>query len=162
MQIQPTRVDGRKTHGLRGTPEYNAWVHIRHRCNNPKDRYFAIYGGRGIRVCDRWLGPSGLANFIADMGPRPSKLHSIDRVNNDGNYEPGNCRWATIGEQCRNRRTTRLLTFNGITQCMTDWAAQVGISRQVIFRRLKEGWDVGDALTIRPRPWPVSKSKQPS
>ena len=82
-------------------PEYSVWKSVRNRCNNPKNEHYQWYGARGIKVCERW---DSYENFIADMGPRPSNKHSIERVNNDGNYEPANCKWATKLEQSRNRR----------------------------------------------------------
>lgn len=85
----------------RPSPEYSTWISMRNRCNNPKNHAYSYYGGRGISVCERW---NDYANFIADMGPRPSPTHSIDRENNDGNYEPSNCRWATKTEQAANQR----------------------------------------------------------
>lgn len=94
-----------KTHGKRFHPLYHRWNDIKQRCNNPNDSSYSRYGGRGISVCDRWLGENGFDNFLNDMGDLPSPKHSIDRVNNDGNYEPLNCRWATDSEQALNRRT---------------------------------------------------------
>jgi hypothetical protein len=88
-------------HGMTGTPEHRAWLDMRKRCVNPRNKKFKHYGGRGIRVCERW---DSFANFYADLGPRPSPLHSLDRIDNDGNYESGNCRWATRSEQRRNQR----------------------------------------------------------
>ena len=93
-----------ETAGGKATPEYHAWQHLRQRCGNPLNPEFGRYGARGIRVCDRWLR---FENFLADMGRRPGKGYSIDRINNDGNYEPGNCRWATAKQQAMNRRPPR-------------------------------------------------------
>lgn len=96
----------RTKHSLSGTPEYIVWVAMRARCHNPKSPNYAYYGGRGIKVCDRWL--NDMAAFVSDMGPRPSPNHSIDRKDGNGNYEPGNCRWATKMEQIVNRSATKL------------------------------------------------------
>jgi hypothetical protein len=99
-----------RTHGMSKTPEFAAWQQLNKRCYVEDDQSFKHYGGRGIKVCDRWR--ESFANFFADMGPRPGKEYSIDRYpDNDGNYEPGNCRWTTDAQQCRNTRTTRLSAF---------------------------------------------------
>lgn len=90
----------KKTHGYFGTATYRIWIGLRNRCNNPKSKDYERYGGRGIKVCSRW---NKFENFLADMGERPKDL-SIDRINNDGNYEPGNCRWATSSQQVCNQR----------------------------------------------------------
>lgn len=92
---------GHATKGI--TPTYHTWASMLARCENPNNTRYADWGGRGIRVCDRW---HDFRNFLSDMGEKP-KAHSIDRINNDGNYEPGNCRWATMREQNRNRRNTK-------------------------------------------------------
>jgi hypothetical protein len=90
---------------------------------------------------------TGFTNYYSDMGPRPSPKHSIDRIDNNGNYCPENCRWATQTEQNRNQRNNRLLTFNGKTQCVTAWAEETGINRDTIDKRLKLGWTVEDVFT---------------
>jgi hypothetical protein len=105
------QLEVRTTHGLSGHPLYQTWHGMVARCTNPKDSHYPGYGGRGITVCERWLGlPDGLQNFIVDMGPKPSRGHSIDRLNNEGNYEPGNCEWRTWREQNDNRRKVAELT----------------------------------------------------
>jgi hypothetical protein len=120
------------------------WQNMRARCTNPNNPRYADYGGRGIHVCERW---NDYANFLADMGRRPGRGYSIERIDNDGPYSPENCRWATNLEQRRNTRQTRTLTFNGKTQCLTDWAAETGISIDGLRARLKAGLSVEEALT---------------
>lgn len=134
------------THGMHGTSTYNTWASMMQRCSNPRARFYSRYGGRGISVCGRW---TSFENFYADMGPRPSTKHSIDRVDNDGNYEPGNCRWATRFEQARNRGNNHRLTLGGETMTMTEWAERTGLNCPTIRRRLKLGWSTEDALTIQ-------------
>ena len=91
-------------HGQSGTPEYYAWANLKTRCFNPKTKAYPDYGGRGITVCDRWIGEHGFENFLADMGLRPSSEHSLDRIDVNGNYEPANCKWSTKQQQVDNRR----------------------------------------------------------
>lgn len=134
----------RKTHGLSDTPEYHIWEKMLHRCNNKNDPAYHNYGGRGICVCKRWRK---FEHFIADMGVRPSKKHTLERKENDGNYCPDNCVWVTRKVQARNRRTNRVLTFQGRMQCLEEWSEETGIHRQVIWDRLNTGWSVVDALT---------------
>lgn len=127
---------------LTSTSEYDIWRLMNRRCQNQKDKDYPQYGGRGVKVCDRWIGANGFQNFLEDMGTRTSKSHSIDRKDVDGDYEPGNCRWATAKEQNRNKRNNRNLTFQGRTQCLTAWAEEFKINRETLARRLDAGWTI--------------------
>jgi hypothetical protein len=133
----------------RARPKLRSEVHIRasmiQRCHSPNCRGFKHYGGRGITVCERWR--KSLKAFLADMGPRPSTKHSLDRINNDGNYEPGNCRWATQREQMANTRVTRLLNHNGETLCVKEWARRIGLTHSAVQFRLARGLSVAEALS---------------
>lgn len=133
------------THNRSKTPEYSSWRSMRERCQNPNSKYYPRYGGCGIVICERW---QTFENFREDMGLRPSLKHTIDRYpNNDGNYEPGNCRWATKKEQSRNTKTNRRLTYNGETKCVVEWAEQLGMSKLVILQRLRLGWSIERTLS---------------
>lgn len=125
-------------------PAYNVWSMMRQRCNDPNYDSYHHYGGRGIRVCDRW---ASFRKFIQDMGERPSPDHSLDRIDHNGHYEPGNCRWATSKQQARNRRCNRTLTHNGVTKCLAWWEEQTGIKWTTIRNRLDSGWPAEKALT---------------
>ena len=116
------------------------------RCYNPNHPDYANYGGRGIRVCERWL--SSYAAFITDMGARPSSAHSLDRRDNDCDYSLDNCRWATAREQNNNRRINRLITFRGETYTLTEWARMLGMNYTTLQNRLDRGWSIEDALMI--------------
>lgn len=130
-------------HGLSHLAEHNAWCLIFQRCYNPKCRAFHNYGGRGIKVHERW---HNFENFLADMGRRPAGM-SLDRINNDGDYAPGNCRWATRKQQARNARFAQNATHEGRTQCLKDWAAEAGIPYLTFYTRLRRyGWSFEDAL----------------
>lgn len=132
-------------HGKCHTPEYRVWKKLLRRCYEQNDKSYHNYGGRGIAVCDQWR--NSFESFINDMGTRPSKNHSIDRIDNDGNYEPNNCRWATPKQQSRNRRVNIMLTCHGKTMCISDWSREVGITIGAIKWRLKQGWSIERALT---------------
>ena len=134
-------------HGMWKTPEFKVWLSMRARCLCKTHKQYAAYGGRGISVCERWM--DAFENFYADMGPRPSCQYSIDRINNDGNYEPDNCRWATRKQQQRNTRTVRPLTHDGLTLCVSEWAERLGINNRTILTRLRRGWPIGLALSQR-------------
>lgn len=136
-------------HGMTGTPEWRAWCSIRDRCGNPNSYVWDDYGGRGIKVCDQWMG--GFEGFFDDMGLRPTPYHSIERMDVDGNYEPTNCIWADKTVQANNKRSNRFLTLDGRTQTATQWSRELGIRADVILARLRRGWSDEHALTIPPR-----------
>ena len=140
----------RVTHGMNGTPEYRCWVEMIRRCYNPQRRGFHNYGGRGIIVCDRWR--NSFESFFADMGPRPSTRHSLDRMNNDGQYSPDNCRWATSRQQCRNTRANRLLAFGGTSRTLVEWSEHTAIPITTLHQRLAAKWTLERALTTPVRP----------
>lgn len=146
------------THGMTGSDSYSSWASMKSRCLNPNDSTYDLYGGRGITIHSDWLGPTGFETFLSDMGPRPAKSHTLDRINVDGNYEPGNCRWATPVEQGRNRRTNRLIEFSGRKQCLSAWAAEFGISRKVLRDRLVSGWSMERALSTPLKKWTKRKA----
>ena len=108
---------------------------MRERCNNPKSRDFESYGGRGIKVCKRWDRIGGFVSFLADMGKRPSSKHSIDRINNDGDYKPSNCRWVDRYTQKNNCRNTVFVTWKGKTQTLRDWSLETGVPLVRLKRR---------------------------
>jgi len=127
------------------TREYKSWAQMMQRCYNPKHPNYHNYGGRGITVAQRW---HTFFQFLADMGKRPAGT-TIDRYpNNDGNYEPSNCRWATDIQQHRNRRDNVWITHNGETLTQAEWAQRCGIDNCTLASRLKRGWTVEDAVTI--------------
>lgn len=132
-------------HGLSAHPVYGRYSHMIDRCHNPESDEYKNYGGRGIYVCERWR--KSVENFIHDVGMPPSKIHTIDRINNDGPYEPGNCRWATKTEQNINRRTTRWFSFDGKRMCESEWSKSLGMKKNGVSSRLRLGWDIEKALT---------------
>lgn len=134
----------------KASPEYSSWRSMINRCERQADRCFPLYGGRGIKVCSRWR--SSFADFLHDMGCKPSPNHTLDRwPNKDGDYEPGNVRWATPKQQARNRRNSRLITFRGESHCVTEWAEIANISTALLIWRLNTGWPIDQALQKRPR-----------
>ena|SRR2546425_6862076 len=127
------------------SPEYQSWHHMKGRCLNPNEDAYARYGGRGITVCDRWL--HSFAAFLADMGPRPSSGHTIERLDNSKGYSPDNCVWATWIEQENNRKDNREITFQGRTLTLAQWVKVTGICWSTIAQRLKRGWSAEKTLT---------------
>ena len=132
-----------KKHGKFGTRVYGIWNGMLTRCFNQTDHAYANYGAKGITVCDRWRS---FENFYADMG-EPAEGMTLDRIDGGGNYCPENCRWATTKEQALNRKSTKFITFNGETLCLSDWGARIGMNRGAIARRLEKGWTLEAALT---------------
>lgn len=127
-----------------GTSTYNVWSGMIQRCHNDRARDFKNYGAKGIKVCERWR--SDFLNFLADMGERPDGM-SIDRIDNSGDYEPSNCRWATPKQQSRNKAKTMFLDHDGIRLPVAEWAEKVGLKRKILERRLRDGWPVQKALS---------------
>jgi hypothetical protein len=131
--------------GGQRSPEYTAWKNMHQRCENQNRREYGRYGGRGIKVCERWMR---FDLFLADMGRRPTSKHSLERLNNDGNYEPSNCCWGTAKDQCRNRSTTRHVEFRGQRMSLAAAAERAGLSYDVVRARLyRLEWSVEESLT---------------
>lgn len=145
---------GKVTHGhaSKRSRTYTAYHNMLRRCYSPTNEKYPRYGGRGIRVCKRWRGPAGFSNFVTDMGDAPSGMQ-IDRIDNDGNYESGNCRWATRIQQARNKSATLRLTYDGTSKSVTQWADDRGLKASTVHARLRRGWSVEQALTRPPRTW---------
>lgn len=127
--------------------EYNAWYHMIRRCFYPQTPFYDNYGGRGITVCDRWLGIDGFDNFYQDMGIKPSSILSLDRIDSNGNYSLENCRWATDKEQARNRRTCKLITIDDQTKSMAEWCEIYNTQYSLVKDRINDGWEPIKAFT---------------
>ena len=138
-------------HGYSKTPEWQAWQGMKNRCNSPSYKGFHNYGGRGIKVCERWL--ECFDNFIADIGPRPSANHSIERIDVNGDYCPSNCIWATTDVQARNRRANVFITNDGKTLCISDWAKLLGMHMSTLKKRIEKHGAVPEVLS------PVASNK---
>lgn len=140
---------GKFKHGFakrnKATKEYKAWRAAISRCYNPNANRYETYGARGIRVCREWR--RDFLRFLTDMGTCPDG-YSLDRIDNDGNYSPGNCRWIPRNQQSRNQTRNRRITLNGRTMILADWAREFGISGILIHKRIKDlGWSIKDAVT---------------
>jgi hypothetical protein len=142
--VKTTMAAIQTTHGKSASMEYGSWkkllVRVRGTNGEMSQKH---YCGRGISVCDRWLK---FENFLADMGPRPSLQHSIERIDVNGNYAPENCKWATQREQCRNRRSNSIIEVDGLSLCVAEWAEKCGIKATTITMRLRGGWSASDAV----------------
>lgn len=136
-------VHGETSNG-KSSPEYHAWEHMKSRCFNPNCKEYKWYGSRGITVCERWMD---FPNFLTDMGRKPLPDLSIERINNDGNYEPGNCKWGTTDEQRNNQRNNRKIEIGGVTANLFQWLSQYQVKKGAYYSRINRGWDVERAIT---------------
>lgn len=134
--------------GHRLSAEHGIWKRMLQRCHDQAHISYVNYGGRGIAVCQRWR--VNFEAFLMDMGRRPSAAHSLDRIDNDGPYDPTNCRWATRAEQSRNTSRNVMIRWNGVTKTATDWASETGLRVSAIYYRVKHGWSPERALTTPP------------
>ena len=143
------------THGLSKTPEYKSWKAMKERCLRNSDTYFAKYGGRGIKICERWL--NDFNNFYTDMGCRPTLTHTLDRIDINGNYEPSNCKWSTPKEQNNNKTNNRIIFWNNKKYTLAELCLERKLNYSVIWDRIyRRNWLVKDAI-LRPI---ISKSKK--
>lgn len=139
------------SHGMARTRIYRTYQHMKERCINQDDKSYWRYGGRGIKICDEWLGESGFDNFNnwSILNGYNENL-TIDRIDVNGNYEPSNCRWATWRTQANNKRNNRYITYDGTTKTLSEWSQQFGIGEATIRARLNRGWDIDKALNTPP------------
>ena len=136
--------DGRAMHPLYGT-----WLQMLNRCENPNQKHYDRYGGRGIKVCEEWHDFWKFVEWSDSVGGKPDG-YTIDRINNDGNYEPSNCRWANWETQTSNKSSNRFIEFNGKTQTIHQWSVELGIHHQTLTTRINRGWSIERALTEKP------------
>ena len=139
-----------KTHGLSGAPEYAVWNSMVRRCTNPKNHDYSRYGGSGVTVCAEWL--TDVVSFYQHIGPRPSNLHSVDRIDGSKGYEPGNVRWATLLEQANNKKTNKIVFYQRRKMTVAEAGRAAGgiVRRETIICRLRNGWSIEDAVEIAP------------
>ena len=133
--------------------EYSIWVSMRQRCTNQKCKEYRYYGGRGIRVCRRWVGKDGFTHFITHMGPQPFPRASVHRLNNNGPYTPRNVVWADPKTQARHMSTNRVIEHDGQRKILIEWAEAVNMKPGTLGARLAKGWSVAQALTQPVAPW---------
>lgn len=150
---------GDTKNGIR-TPEYTAWNNIKVRCTQPNSKYYPYYGGRGVGIFSEWLGENGFENFISYVGRRPSSKHSLDRwPNKNGNYEPGNVRWATKKEQANNVRDNRLVFYKGECKTASEWCGDLSLNYKTVFPRLLKGYTADEAFN-KPLSMPIKKYRE--
>lgn len=138
----------RAKHRMCGTKTHRAWCDMRQRCLNHSNPRYSDYGGRGIKICQRW---DSFLNFLADMGIKPPGM-SIGRIDNNGDYSPGNCRWESREQQQRNRRNSRILEWNGVRLTAVEWAEKLGMKENAIRSRIRKNWTVEKIITLPYRP----------
>ena len=129
---------------------YTAYLAMRNRCYNAHDPHYPDWGGRGIKVCNRWMSKEGFINFVTDLGEKPAGM-TLSRINNSGDYTPENCRWESQQAQNRNKRSNRLIEYGGKVQCLMAWQDETGIKEATIRRRLKANWSEERTLTTLPK-----------
>lgn len=144
LEVAAAKGHAKRIHGMTDTSTYRSWSGAKARCTNPKNKKYPNYGGRGISFCARWA--ESFEAFLEDMGPVPAKGMSIERENNDGNYEPGNCRWATQLEQQNNRRDNVIIALDGESLTMAQYCRKHGLDSDKVQRRLKCGYSVERAV----------------
>lgn len=137
----------KSTHKMTDTITYQSWFSMRSRCFNPNNPSYSHYGAIGISVCERWR--NSFVNFLTDMGERPSKDYSIDRIDVNGDYEPNNCRWATQIQQQNNKKNNNNITYNGETHTITDWARILGVKASIIYTRKRRGKSPQECLSTK-------------
>lgn len=152
-EMRPREHHGYGKRGSPGYPTYRIWQLMIQRCHNSKNTGYCRYGNRGIAVCKEWR--SSFLAFLRDMGPRPSPRHSIDRINNDGDYCKDNCQWATASQQSRNTRRTIRMPHDVPYQCALDATRALGSKRELVARRLRNGWDLRRAISTPVNRWRV-------
>lgn len=140
------------THGLSKTKEYSIWKSMKRRCKPGNSTYsfaYRWYGAKGIRVCQRWI--DSFPHFMEDMGPIPESSNSIDRIDNNGNYEPGNCRWASSEDQANNTSRNIFIEFSGESKTVAQWSREIGVKAPLVYGRLRANWPGIEALTAPAR-----------
>lgn len=143
-ELKSARDEAQRKNCFSHQPEYGSWAAMMNRCYNPAFQHYRYYGGRGITVCDSWK--NSFQEFLRQMGPRPSNVHTLGRINNDGNYDSENVVWETRIEQMNNTRGNRLVTHLGETMTVAQWAKRIGIPAQILYTRLHRKWPIDRAL----------------
>lgn len=131
---------------MTGTKEYEFWSAVRGRCEDPNDVSYQWYGAKGIRMYEEWA--NDIHTFLRDIGPKPSSVHSLDRINNEGHYEPGNVKWSTPREQAQNKSTNVYVTINNETLCVAEWCRKLGVATRMVASRIHRGWKHEDAIML--------------